>query len=90
LGYSPFAGPQKERRRPQISRHDLSAASISFSLIERSREYSVQRTQPDASVTMLYCFWQFARQAQIEQYFFSVPMFYYTSVSSYFTLRSAF
>ena len=46
---------------------------MSLSLMVRSREYSVQRTQPDASVTMLYCFWQFSRQAQIAQYFFSIP-----------------
>jgi hypothetical protein len=58
----------------QLSRQALSAASTSFSLMERSREYSGQRTQPDASVAMLYCFWQFARQAQIAQYLFSVPM----------------
>jgi len=41
--------------------------------MERSREYSRQRTQPDASVTILNLFWQFSRQAQIEQYFFSLP-----------------
>ena len=40
----------------------------------RSREYSGQRTQPDASVMTLNLFWQLRRQAQIEQYCFSIPM----------------
>lgn len=41
--------------------------------MERSREYSVQRTEPDASVVTLNLFWQFSRQAQMEQNFLSLP-----------------
>ncbi|MBN1512503.1 MAG: hypothetical protein JXB13_10850, partial [Phycisphaerae bacterium] len=60
--------------RNHFSRHAFSAASISLSLMERSREKSWQRTQPDASVTTLNLFWQCSRHAQIAQNFFSVPM----------------